>query len=205
MEQKITTIIFDIGQVLAAFDWLGYIDSMKLPKEKREKIILATLYDLIHWDEHDRGILTDEEFIQKSLKKVPGIEPELREFFKNIQNMVSEYDYAEQWLLDFKKAGYRLYILSNYGKTTFAYAKEHFKFLKHVDGMVISSDVHYVKPEPEIYKILLDKYQIIPEESVFMDDRADNVETAASFGIHAIVFKNKEQAMEELRKLNVKI
>ena len=205
MKKKITTIIFDIGQVLAAFDSQGYLNRMKLSKEKREKVMLATVQDLSHWDEHDRGVLTDEEFIQKSLKKVPGIEPELREFFNNIYNMVSEYDYAEQWLLDFKKAGYRLYILSNYGTTTFAYAKEHFKFLKHVDGMVISSDVHYVKPEPEIYKILLDKYQIIPEESVFMDDRADNVEMAASFGIHAIQFKNKEQVMEELKKLDVTI
>lgn len=203
--ERITTIIFDIGQVLAAFDWLGYLDSMNLPPEKREKMVLATLHDLSHWDEHDRGILTDEEFIQKSLKKVPGIEKELREFFKNIHNMVWEYDYAEQWVLDFKKAGYRLYVLSNYGTTTFAYAKEHFKFLKHMDGMVISSDVHYVKPEPEIYRILLDKYQIIPEESVFMDDRADNVEIAASFGIHAIQFKNREQAMEELKALGVKI
>ncbi len=188
MKKKITTIIFDIGQVLAAFDSQGYLNRMELSKEKREKVMLATVQDLSHWDEHDRGVLTDEEFIQKSLKKVPGIEPELRE-----------------WLLDLKKAGYRLYILSNYGTTTFAYAKEHFKFLKHVDGMVISSDVHYVKPEPEIYKILLDKYQIIPEESVFMDDRADNVEMAASFGIHAIQFKNKEQVMEELKKLDVTI
>lgn len=202
---EITTIIFDIGQVLAVFDWKGYVDSMKLSPEKREKLVLATVHDLRHWDEHDRGVLTDEEFIQKSLEKVPGIEQELRAFFENIHNMVLEYDYAEQWILDCKKAGYRLYILSNYGLTTFAYAKEHFKFLKHVDGMVISSEVHYVKPEPEIYQILLDRYQIVPEESVFIDDRADNAEMAASFGIHAIPFKNQEQAVEELRKLGVRI
>jgi putative hydrolase of the HAD superfamily len=202
---KITTIIFDIGQVLAAFDWLGYLDSMKLSPEKREKMVLATLHDLNHWDKHDRGVLTDEEFIQESVRKVPGIEKEMREFFKNIHQMVWEYDYSEQWVLEFKKAGYRVYILSNYGKTTFAYAKEHFKFLRHVDGMVISSDVHYVKPEPEIYRILLDKYQLVPEECVFMDDRADNAETAASFGIHAVQFKTREQVMEELERLGVRI
>ncbi len=55
------------------------------------------------------------------------------------------------------------------------------------------------------YWIAIDKYQIIPEESVFIDDRADNVEMAASFGIHAIQFKNKEQVMEELKKLDVTI
>lgn len=200
---KITTIIFDIGQVLAAFDWLGYLDSMNLSPEKREKMVLATLHDLNHWDKHDRGVLTDEEFIQESLKKVPGIEPEMRAFFKNIHQMVKEYDYAEQWVLDFKKAGYRVYILSNYGATSFAYAREHFKFLKHVDGMVISSEVHYVKPEPEIYQMLLEKYQIVPKESVFMDDREDNAQAAAAFGIHAIQFKSREQAMEELKMLGV--
>lgn len=199
----VTTVIFDIGQVLAAFDWPGYLDSMNLSPEKREKMVLATLHDLNHWDKHDRGVLSDEEFIQESLKIAPGIEPEMRAFFKNIHQMVKEYDYAEPWVLDLKRAGYKVYILSNYGVTPFAYAKEHFKFLKHVDGMVISSDVHYVKPEPEIYQLLLDKYHLVPQECVFMDDREDNAAAAAAFGIHSIVFKNRGQALGELEALGV--
>lgn len=201
----ITTIIFDIGQVLASFDTKNYLNNMELTEDKKEKVRLATFQDLEHWNEHDRGILTDEEFIKKSLQKVPGIEMELREFFKNIHYLILEYDYAEQWLLDLKKAGYQLCILSNYGKTTFAYAKKNFKFLKHVDHMIISSDVHYVKPEPEIYQILLERYKIKPEESIFIDDRADNLEMAAAFGIHTIQFKNQQQTIEELEKLGVKI
>ena len=50
MKKKITTIIFDIGQVLAAFDSRGYLNRMKLSKEKREKVMLATVQDLSHWD-----------------------------------------------------------------------------------------------------------------------------------------------------------
>jgi len=203
--EKITTIIFDIGQVLAAFDWEGYVDSMDLSEKKRQDIFAATLQDMSHWDEHDRGVLTDEEFIQACERKVPGIEPEMRRFFDNIHNMVHEYDYSEQWVLDFKRAGYHVYVLSNYGTTTFAYAKEHFRFLKHMDGMVISSDVHLVKPEPQIYKVLLDRYQLVPEECVFLDDREDNAAAAAAFGIHTVCFRNQKQAMQELAKLGVKI
>lgn len=199
----ITTIIFDIGQVLGAFDFFGYLDRIGLDEEQKEKVFTATLKDMEHWDEHDRGTLSDEEFIQESLKRVPGIEKEMRAFFQNIHQMVREYDYAEKWVLDLKEAGYKVYILSNYGVTPFAYAREHFRFLKHVDGMVISSDVHYVKPELEIYQLLLDKYHLIPEECVFTDDREDNAAAAAAFGIHSIVFKNREQVLREMEALGV--
>lgn len=201
----ITTIIFDIGQVLASFDWDSYVDSMGLSPQKRQDLFDATLKDMSHWDEHDRGVLSDEEFISACEQKVPGITPEMRRFFADIHNMVHEYDYSEKWVLSFKDAGYKTYVLSNYGTTTFAWARQHFKFLQHMDGIVVSCEEHLVKPEPGIYKRLLDRYHLKPEECVFMDDRADNAAAAAAFGIHAICFKNRQQAMKELKELGVRI
>ena len=75
------------------------------------------------------------------------------------------------------------------------------KFVKNVDGKVVSAFVKSVKPEPEIYKILLDTYSLTPDECVFIDDREDNVEGAVKAGMHGIVFKNFEDANQKLESL----
>ena len=79
----------------------------------------------------------------------------------------------------------------------------HLSFLSDVDGQVFSFEVHQIKPEPEIYQLLLKRYGLKAEESVFLDDTLKNVEAAEEQGIHGIHFLTKEQAEEELRKLGV--
>ena len=60
-----------------------------------------------------------------------------------------------------------------------------------------------IKPQPEIYDLLIERYQLVPEECVFLDDTLPNVEAARRAGMHAIHFKNREQALEELKALGV--
>ena len=77
-------------------------------------------------------------------------------------------------------------------------------FLKNMDGIIFSCEVKQIKPEPEIYKTVLGRYNLEPSETVFLDDRAENCEAARKLGIHAIQFKNFKQAAGELEKLGVK-
>ena len=74
-------------------------------------------------------------------------------------------------------------------------------FLENMDGVVFSCEVKEIKPEPEIYKTLLSRFGLKPEESVFLDDRPENCEAARKLGIHAIEFHDLKQAAKELEKL----
>lgn len=76
-----------------------------------------------------------------------------------------------------------------------------YDFLKDMDGMVVSYEVEMVKPDRGIYECLIKKYDIVPEEAVFLDDRKPNIEEARSLGLYGIVFENYEQARGELEKL----
>ena len=76
-------------------------------------------------------------------------------------------------------------------------------FLPEMEGGILSYKEHLIKPEPEIYQLLLKRYGLKAEESVFLDDTLKNVEAAEEQGIHGIHFLTKEQAEEELRKLGV--
>ena len=75
-------------------------------------------------------------------------------------------------------------------------------FLPYMDGGLFSCEVKLVKPEPEIFSALLDRYPVIrPEESVFFDDSPINIKAADALGFHGIVFQDQAQAEEELEKI----
>ena len=117
---------------------------------------------------------------------------------------MSVYDYADTWVKYLKEKGYHLYVLSNYGSYMLNKNREQMSFLKYMDGVVFSCEVKQVKPEQEIYKTILKKYNLKPEKTVFIDDRKDNCEGAEKAGIRAIQFKSFKQAAAELEKLGVK-
>lgn len=196
-DKKIRNIVFDIGQVLLEFDWRKFIAGMDISDEKKEQLAHVTLGNIPHWNEHDRG-MSDEDFIKKSLTIEPDIEEELRYYLKNIGTVAREYDHSVPLMRSLKAHGYGIYLLSNYGVTPFKYARENMKFFDEVDGMIISHEVGVIKPEPRIYELLFEKYGLVPEECVFIDDRADNVEAAKNMGMKGIVFGNIEQVQKEL-------
>lgn len=198
----IKNIIFDIGQVLAKFRWEDYIKDLQLPSDISERLAKATVLSP-YWDEADRGAKTQEELIELFVSNDPEIEEQIRIFFRDTTNIVTEFDYSKEWVQSLKNAGYHIYILSNYGEVNFTHAKDRFTFLPYVDGAVISYQEKCIKPEPEIYEILLDRYHLKGEECVFLDDRQVNLEGAEKFHIATILFQNVDQAKQDLAKLGI--
>ena len=155
------------------------------------------------WAEYDRGAMSDEEILDAFIKNDPGIEQELRETLANINGMVVKYDYAIPWIKELKEKGYRVLVLSNFAERVLDDCKEAMDFMEYVDGGILSYQYKVIKPEPEIYQLLIDKYELDPKECVFLDDMKKNLEGAEAFGMQTIHFKNREQALEELREMGV--
>ncbi|MGB8452294.1 MAG: HAD family phosphatase [Anaerocolumna sp.] len=200
----IKTIVLDIGQVLARFDWKGYLEECGYDEETISRLSKATVLSPA-WGEFDRGALSDEEIIRICSEQDPDFTELIRTFIKNSYNTVREFPYSVDFIKNLKKNGYKVYLLSNYGKTNFGYAKENFKFIPYADGGVISYEVKYIKPEPEIYQALIGKYDINPEEAVFLDDCEANLEAAEPFGFHTIQVTDFDKALGDLRKMGVNI
>lgn len=200
----INTIVLDIGQVMAHFRWREYLIECGYDEETRERVSKATVLSK-EWSEEDRGILSDEELIDAFIANDPSVAVEIRQLKKSPQKLVMEYDYSVDFVKKLKANGYKVYLLSNYGRTNFAYARSNFKFIPYVDGGVISYEVKHIKPEPEIYQALIDKYQFNPLEAVFLDDSLANLEGAKIFGFHTIHFTEYGKALEELKALGVNI
>jgi putative hydrolase of the HAD superfamily len=118
--------------------------------------------------------------------------------------LAKEYDYSVDFIKQLKVNGYRVYLLSNYGRRHFQLDQHNYKFMKYVDGGIISYQVQHIKPEPEIYEALIKQYHINPMEAVFLDDLQENLDGAKPFGFHTILVKTQEQAVDDLKKLGVR-
>ena len=198
----ITTLIFDIGNVLADFIWEEYYRSFGFTEEILDRLAKGTVKDPM-WNEYDRGVMTDEEVLQGFIDNDPGIEREIRLTLKDVGAMVRRNDYAIPWIKELQGKGYRCLYLSNFSEKARKECAASMDFLPYMDGGILSYQDKVIKPMPEIYQLLIDRYQLVPEECVFMDDTLRNLEGAEKFGIHTIHFKNQAQAIEELRKLGV--
>ena len=202
-EKEIENIVFDVGNVLVKFGWEDYLKSFGFPKEKYEKIAEA-IFRSQTWNERDRSDLPERENVNKMAASAPEYEEEIREVMRRSSECIQEMENAQTCTIYLKEKGYHLYILSNYSTYMLEQTKKNMSFLKNMDGEVFSCDVKVIKPEQEIFQLLIDRYHLDPKKSVFLDDRADNCEAAVRAGMKAIVFKNLKQAASELEKLGVR-
>lgn len=198
----ITTIIFDIGNVLADFVWEDYYRSFGYDEAMVDRIAKATVKNPL-WNEYDRGVMGNEEILQGFIDSDPGIESDIRRVLEDVGPMVTRNDYAIPWIQELQGKGYRCLYLSNFSEKAGRECAAALDFLPYMNGGILSYQDKVIKPMPEIYQLLIDRYRLVPEECVFMDDTPVNLEGAEKFGIHTIHFKNQTQAIEDLKKLGV--
>lgn len=198
----ITTIIFDIGNVLADFTWREHFASFGYDDAMIERLAAATIMSP-QWNEYDRGLMSDQEIEDAFISNDPEIASDIHKVLSDVKTIVRRNDYAIPWIKELKSKGYRCLYLSNFSRKAETECADALDFLPYMDGGILSYQDKVIKPMPEIYQLLIDRYDLKPEECVFMDDTPRNLEGAAKFGIHTIHFRTQAQAIEELRALGI--
>lgn len=198
----IKNVIFDVGFVLVDFRWRDLMKDLGIPKDIQEKFA-DTVFGSHWWNELDRGVLDEDEVVNKLREDNSPHYEEFDLIWSNRDKIVEPFDYAVGMIEDLKAKGLKVYLLSNYPKSLFTMHTEcgRFPFIDKVDGKVVSGFVQLVKPDREIYEYLLKEYDLKAEECVFIDDRLENVEAAKEIGIKGIWFMEYEQAWAELEKM----
>ena len=196
----IDTVLFDIGTVLVEFQWQQYLCRMVADPKERQ-MIDDVMFQSGLWDEVDRGVWTEQEVLDAFFARVPQYREDIQRIYDNIGTSLIKNAYADNWIDEMKARGLRVLFLSNYARYIIDKVPESFTFLEKMDGGVFSCDVHLLKPDPAIYRCLLEKYQLKAEECIFVDDLRANAEGACSVGIHGIQFFSYEDANEKIEQL----
>lgn len=198
----IKNVVFDIGNVLVDFRWREFLAEKGFDEPMMKRIIKASVASP-YWDEFDRGALTEEEAMKAFLSIDPEIEEELYTAYKSIVGMLKKRDYAIPWVQKLKKAGFGVYYLSNYSKKAYDECRDTIDFIPYTDGGILSFQELMIKPNPEIYRLLLSRFGLKAEECVFIDDTEKNVVAAKELGFAGIVFKTYEETVAQLEELGV--
>ena len=112
--------------------------------------------------------------------------------------MIRRYDYAIPWLKELKERGYGVYYISNFAHKAHVECEKALDFLPVMDGGILSYQAKLIKPDPEIYRLLCDRYGLKAKECVFIDDTEKNVLAAQKEGMKGILFHTLEQTQSEL-------
>jgi len=202
-QNAIKNIIFDFGGVIMDWNPRYFFKDYFNDDERMEFFLQNVATD--EWNaEQDRG-RTTEEGTQLLIKKHPEWEKEIRAYYDNWTVMLkADLPQNVAVLKKLEHSNYELFGLTNWSSETFPYALENYDFFEIFKGkIVVSGDEKLIKPDPEIWSILLERYGLKADESVFIDDNPKNIEVAQSMRFHTVHIMDDTDLEAELRQLGL--
>ncbi len=195
----IKNVFFDFGQVLVNF--IPYdLTKVYVDNEEDIKLIEEVVFDRLYWDKLDEGKITDEQVMEDVYKRLPErLHVQAHKVYYNWIYNMPEIKGMEEIIVMLKNKGVNICLLSNISWLFIKQYKE-CPILRHFDRLVFSAEVGLVKPNIEIFEYALDKNGFKAEETLFIDDREDNILAAENVGINGYVFDENVQKLKDYLK-----
>ena len=191
--------LFDLGGVFFDWDPNYFYKNVFKKKNERENFLNNICND--EWNiQQDAGrLIKDAE--TDLINKYPDYEDEIKLYYKNHHQMFRKvFQHSVEVLNDLKNKQYECYVLSNWSWETFYGMDKKYPFLNKFDGLIISGKEKLVKPDAEIYKLAINRFNLIPQETVFIDDKKDNIEAANKLGFLTIHLIDPKIITQEINR-----
>ena len=198
--QQVRGIIFDLGGVVLRWnpdDILGhfYADEASRSRMKRE------VFQHPDWLEMDRGVLLEHEAIQRLHERTGRPAAEMSALMQAVRDSLQPIPETLVLLEELAGQHIPLYCLSNMPATTAHYLRHRHSFWSLFRGIVISGEVKLLKPDPQIFEYIVQRFGLTPDSTVFIDDHLPNIESAARLGFKTVLFGDPAECRTELRAL----
>ncbi len=205
---QIKAIIFDLGGVVLDFDFSNFYNSIiaQSPLNKPQTPIMLEFFrqsDIYH-----QGNMTDDEFYHLACDLLQTCTLDQTDFYSAFNSIISglnpEIISLIRKLKEMRK--YKLIALSNVNSSHWDYIlKQNWDFINYFDELILSHEIHLVKPNPKIFKYAIQKAKCKPTQIVFIDDGLNNIRAAQEFGIQGIKFTTNDDLIKELLELGIKV
>jgi 2-haloacid dehalogenase len=201
--QHISAIIFDFGNVL--IEWNPrYIYNRYFPNDPDGMEHFFKEVDFMGWNaKQDKG-RTFKAGVADLSAQFPHYAHLIQAYNDHWKDSIGDANWGTvEIMTQLKRKKYPLYGLSNWSTETFPYARQKYDFFNMLDDMIISGAVGHVKPEPEIYHLMLKKIGKPAQECLFIDDSLPNIEQANTMGFITVHFQSSTQLKTDLENLGV--
>jgi epoxide hydrolase-like predicted phosphatase len=204
----IKAIIFDLGGVIVYLDFSNFYNRIiaQSPLNKPQTPIMLEFFrqsDIYH-----QGNMSEDEFYQLACEILQVCDLNKSEFFFAFNSIISGFNNDAIELL--KKISYtnkyKLLALSNINSSHWDFLlNRKWEFIEYFDELILSHEVHLMKPNPQIFKYAIERAGCKPEEIVYIDDGINNIRVAQKLGVIGIHFTNVEELKKELLKVDIKV
>ncbi|MEI7750528.1 MAG: HAD family phosphatase [Candidatus Omnitrophota bacterium] len=198
----IKAVIFDLGNVLVNYDVKKAAKRFSAVSGLSTQEIWKRFFLSRFEQAYTRGQISTREFHRIACKTL-DISMPLATFSHYWNDIFWENPGMERLLVRIKKH-YPLYLISNTNKLHYTHLRKHFKLLRHFKQRFPSHEVGARKPDLKIYRRVLKKIGLRPEETVFIDDMKSFIKGARKTGMHAIHFKGRPALLKSLRQLGIR-
>lgn len=190
----IKQVIFDMGGVLVDFNPPATLKK-HFTDQKDIDLLLKEIFDGPDWANLDRGTLTVEQMVARACERLPArLHAPVRRLLENWADEMLPINEMLPLVQELKKSGYGIYLLSN-APLNFHTYRDSIPAFAYFDGFIISADYLTIKPEPEIYNVLFNTFNLNPTECFFIDDLQTNIEGAAALGMKGHCFDHGDPAV----------
>ena len=197
----IDTLIFDLGGVL--IDWNPRYLYQKIFDTAEEVEYFLENICVSEWNVQQDAGRSLAEATELLIAQHPKWEAHIRDFYGRWVEMLGGiYVGTVNLLEELRHSGkYRIYALTNWSGETFPIAHERYDFFRHFEGIVVSGDEKLKKPDPKLYQVLFDRYEVEPTRALFIDDSVKNIEMGRKLGLHSVHFQSSAQMVREVKAL----
>ena len=190
-------VVFDIGGVVV--EWQpARLAATVFDDLEKQRVATNDVFSHADWVSVDRGELSYEAAIERTADRTILTHDDVTRLFRAVAPSLVPKPASLELIQELTTSDHRLFALSNMGQVGYEHLQRQHGIWSRFEASVVSCLVNLVKPEPEIFLYLLDQYGLAPEDTVFIDDMAENTAAAEALGIRAIHYTSAEQCRREL-------
>jgi epoxide hydrolase-like predicted phosphatase len=203
---KVKTIIFDLGGVVVDLDFSNFYNKIitQSPLNKPQTPIMLEFFrqsDIYH-----QGNMTDDEFYQLACDLLQICMLDQSEFFDAFNSIIADInlDIIEIIKKIHESNQYKLIALSNVNSSHWDFIlKKKWDFIGYFDELILSHEIHLIKPNPKVFEYAIQKAGCKPKQIVYIDDGINNIKSAEELGIIGIKYTIPDELIDELKKLKI--
>jgi len=196
----IKNLILDIGNVICVWDPVA-LSASAFDDPAEQLIAMRATIEHHDWQELDRGVIKTEAALDNASNRCSLDPDRLASIYANLPASLVPIDTTIAAMYRAASAGVPMYILSNMPEESWYYLKTNMDCFSLCKGVVVSSEAKLIKPSPEIYQHLTDKFGLKPEECVFIDDMKVNIDAAIACGWHGEQLLDKSKGGQLIDRL----
>jgi putative hydrolase of the HAD superfamily len=191
------TVILDLGNVVLEWNVERILDSLVLEPDERN-MLRDELFAHQDWLDLDHGKVSEKIVVEKICARSPLDREIVERTLFTTKNSLVPFGESVRLMQDISNSGIEMFCLSNMSRETWNHIKDQHLF-EMFSGIVISGLEGCIKPDEEIFHLILDRFAIEPSTTLFVDDSLPNIETSRRLGINGFHFRGSQDCYAEIR------